>query len=205
VDKSSNAFTFSNGSNFTYNQTKFNGSYPSFFTTGDALNGNIGSNSSINFSQPLTIFTVIQPTKTSDFFYIMDSATNTSRIAVFYSYNSGFVLSLFAGSSLDYQTGTVSVPRINSYYANTTTSQIFVDGTSVRVGSIGSGFFSGMILGNRFTNSEIWGGHICEIVIYGRILPEAQRQQVEGYLAWKWGLQSSLPATHPFAKWPPPP
>jgi hypothetical protein len=25
-----------------------------------------------------------------------------------------------------------------------------------------------------------------------------QDQQIEGYLAWKWGLQSSLPADHPF-------
>jgi hypothetical protein len=44
-----------------------------------------------------------------------------------------------------------------------------------------------------------------EILIYGANITTAQRQQIEGYLAWKWGLQSSLPATHPFSKWPPPP
>jgi hypothetical protein len=30
-----------------------------------------------------------------------------------------------------------------------------------------------------------------------------KRQQVEGYLAWKWGLQANLPASHPFKNAPP--
>ncbi len=46
---------------------------------------------------------------------------------------------------------------------------------------------------------------IGEIVIYNTSLSIAQRQQVEGYLAWKWGLQGSLPSNHPFKLWPPPP
>jgi hypothetical protein len=29
-----------------------------------------------------------------------------------------------------------------------------------------------------------------------------QRQLIEGYLAWKWGIQSSLPSSHPFFKFP---
>ena len=41
-------------------------------------------------------------------------------------------------------------------------------------------------------------GHYCEIIIYNTNLTESQRQQIEGYLAWKWGIQSSLPNTHPF-------
>jgi hypothetical protein len=24
------------------------------------------------------------------------------------------------------------------------------------------------------------------------------RQKIEGYLAWKWGIQASLPAAHPY-------
>ncbi len=48
-------------------------------------------------------------------------------------------------------------------------------------------------------------GDIAEILVYFTNLSVSQYQQVEGYLAWKWGLQSSLPSTHPFVKWPPPP
>ena len=38
-----------------------------------------------------------------------------------------------------------------------------------------------------------------ELLQYDGILTTAQRQQIEGYLAWKWGLQASLPGSHPYA------
>ena len=43
-----------------------------------------------------------------------------------------------------------------------------------------------------------FAGSIAEIIAYDSPLTTIQRQQVEGYLAWKWGLQNSLPASHPF-------
>jgi hypothetical protein len=46
-------------------------------------------------------------------------------------------------------------------------------------------------------------GTICESICYTGALTASQRQQVEGYLAWKWGLQARLPSTHPFAKFRP--
>jgi hypothetical protein len=52
---------------------------------------------------------------------------------------------------------------------------------------------------------EIFNGGMGECIVFNSEIPVAQRQQVEGYLAWKWGLQGSLPASHPFKKWPPPP
>ncbi len=47
-------------------------------------------------------------------------------------------------------------------------------------------------------SQELYNGPINEILIYNRILTAVQRQQMEGYLAWKWGLQTSLPSTHPY-------
>ncbi len=43
-------------------------------------------------------------------------------------------------------------------------------------------------------------GSLFEIVLYTRTLTSSERQQIEGYLAAKWGLRSSLPSTHPYAK-----
>jgi hypothetical protein len=46
----------------------------------------------------------------------------------------------------------------------------------------------------------------AEILVYGASLTTAQRQQIEGYLAWKWGTRTpsiSVPATHPYATFPP--
>ena len=48
-------------------------------------------------------------------------------------------------------------------------------------------------------------GEIYEMLFFNSYLTNAQRQQVEGYLAWKWGLQGNLPANHPYKLWPPPP
>lgn len=55
------------------------------------------------------------------------------------------------------------------------------------------------------TSAYNTGGDYMDILFYSFALSPLQRQTVEGYLAWKWGLQTSLPATHPFAKFPPPP
>jgi hypothetical protein len=37
-----------------------------------------------------------------------------------------------------------------------------------------------------------------EILIFTGDMPTDDRQTVEGYLAWKWGLQGNLPMTHPY-------
>jgi len=43
--------------------------------------------------------------------------------------------------------------------------------------------------------------YLYEVIVYtNRLLTTSQRQQVEGYLAWKWGLQTNLPSTHPYYK-----
>ena len=48
-------------------------------------------------------------------------------------------------------------------------------------------------------------GTIYEIVVFSQFITAGQRQQVEGYLAWKWGLVASLPSGHPYKLFPPSP
>ena len=45
--------------------------------------------------------------------------------------------------------------------------------------------------------ASAFDGNISEVIIYNTALTTTQRQQVEGYLAWKWGLQASLASGHP--------
>ena len=52
------------------------------------------------------------------------------------------------------------------------------------------------------TAAAALNGFIGEILVYNRSLTLAQRQQVEGYLAWKWGLVVNLPADHPYKTTP---
>ena len=37
-----------------------------------------------------------------------------------------------------------------------------------------------------------------DVIQYDGLISSDQRQKVEGYLAWKWGLQANLPAGHPY-------
>ena len=41
-------------------------------------------------------------------------------------------------------------------------------------------------------------GDMAEIIMYSNALTTFNREQVEGYLAWKWGLQNTLYLGHPF-------
>jgi hypothetical protein len=48
-------------------------------------------------------------------------------------------------------------------------------------------------------NTSLDNSVVCEILQFSRSLSSTERQQIEGYLAWKWGLQSNLPTSnHPF-------
>ena len=50
--------------------------------------------------------------------------------------------------------------------------------------------------------TEYFEGTIHEVVVYSAALSATQRQQVEGYLAWKWGVQATLPTSHPYRYFP---
>jgi hypothetical protein len=46
-------------------------------------------------------------------------------------------------------------------------------------------------------------GDYCELIIAPTLLSTADRQNVEGYLAHKWGLTANLPSDHPYKNIPP--
>jgi hypothetical protein len=50
-----------------------------------------------------------------------------------------------------------------------------------------------------------FNGFLAEIIVLNGTPATGSRQSIEGYLAWKWGLQGSLPANHPFKIFSPPP
>jgi hypothetical protein len=54
-------------------------------------------------------------------------------------------------------------------------------------------------IGLRNFNTGPTFGTVCESICYTGALSATQRQQVEGYLAWKWGIQSNLPS--PTTSW----
>jgi len=60
---------------------------------------------------------------------------------------------------------------------------------------------TGNITSNFFINHRLSANvNFAEILVYNRGLSLAEVQTLEGYLASKWGLLSSLPSTHPYVK-----
>jgi hypothetical protein len=59
--------------------------------------------------------------------------------------------------------------------------------------------------GSSYNDSGITNFQMGEFMFHSTLLSTQQRQLFEGYLAWKWGLQTSLPAKHPFINLPPSP
>jgi len=45
---------------------------------------------------------------------------------------------------------------------------------------------------------RVFKGWYYEIITVGAVLSTTDRQLIEGYLAWKWGMVASLPADHPY-------
>lgn len=113
-------------------------------------------------------------------FPIRDSAgnINTNNITglannTWYSFDG-----LRSGSNITtYRDGTAGTTGTNTLGTTTT--------TVTAVGAIYSG---------TATPGSYLSGNIAEIVV----VPIADREITEGYIHWKWGLQSSLPALHPY-------
>lgn len=54
-----------------------------------------------------------------------------------------------------------------------------------------------------FSNGAAFNGHVAEIVDLNALPTTTERQQIEGYLAWKYGLEINLPSGHPYKDGPP--
>ena len=96
-----------------------------------------------------------------------DTASNSPA---FYSVNTNVLVSMSVSNA-------VLTPYFNGIAGTTKT------GTT--------GVFSNFYIGNDSGGTQPWYGNISEIIVYNGILTTSQRQQVEGYLSWKWGLISS--------------
>ena len=93
-------------------------------------------------------------------------------------------------------------------YVLTTTDGGFITlhRNGMLVGNTAGGVFQGpggiaFNSGNNFGQSSEFS--LAEILLYRRSLGDGERQLLEAYVMWKHGLQSTLPASHPFAQIPP--
>jgi hypothetical protein len=211
-DKSARATVLTSPAGFTYPNNIFNGSYPSFYNT-SASGGRLGYNTTYSLGSQNTVFIVGQLTSPSvgnQFFDFIDGYTSSSRFFLFSSPNflNNYVYGT-NGSSSGQVNGAITTAQMTSPFCwsvafdtSTTISSTlqYVNGTQLvqSPSTLGAAIssYTGIIIGQRFTqSSESVVGHICEFIIFNNVLTATQRQQVESYLAQKWGLVSSLPTT----------
>ena len=91
-------------------------------------------------------------------------------------------------------------PYILAFYYTPGTRQVWANGSLLGSDANSTNLISAsrMRIG-RFL-SAYWRGQIGEIIAYNGVLNPSQREVIEAYFAHKWGLVSSLPASHPYRK-----
>jgi hypothetical protein len=94
-------------------------------------------------------------------------------------------------------TETVQRPAVLRWHFNTGLTEMQVDGGTTVSDSAGPALTSWSAVGNSSAQQPAFD--LYELLIYDRDLTDAEIQKIEGYLAWKWGLQAQLPSNHPYA------
>ena len=196
-----------------------NGSYPSIY-----FNGSSSIAGATVVSGPtLTAFCILQTTDTnlSTNGRLLSLSTpgqndyNTNlTLSAFIQFNPTYICTSRAGGGT---AGTIlyDVPVGTSALVATTfagnTSNTFYGNGSLFVNQTDPNWTTNFsittyCIGTAINPFNAWyKGRIGEIILYSTALTNPQRQQVEGYLAWKWGLQAKLPGTHAYKSFPPPP
>ena len=87
---------------------------------------------------------------------------------------------------------------------STASNAVSINGSTYTLNnnSLASGFATGSLTYSISTNWPNVGMDLCEMIVYNGEITATERQQVESYLAQKWGLTASLPGGHSHATQP---
>ena len=161
-------------------------------------------NNSFLQAQPFFIATILRldtDALSDQDFIFSGTETLAPRIAVRRTTNDSFQIFTDAGSV---NTPSGSVTEGNNYlalfYFNSTSSTIRINGSFVNTGSIANNSFTSLNIGGNFNEDQSLNGFIAEIISF---TDPNDQVRIEGYLAWKWGLQGNLPVGHLYKTTPP--
>lgn len=158
---------------------------------------------------------LIKPATASGMMQILDADENVSpRVAQYVRCDNGYYDSIAFDSGTNPHTtstgsGAAVVANTVAMLTGTfdqTTLNLYLNGTLIGSatgsGTGNSGSKAPTIgvyyLANNGTYITYFNGLIGEIVQAPNSWSTSDRQEVEGYMAWKWGTQASLPSSHPY-------
>jgi hypothetical protein len=122
----------------------------------------------------------------------------------FFSQRSASAQQQFFDSASGRQVATYNAVNTTYMYMANLTPALRVNGSAIPTSySVNTGSPTGSVtaqlnIGSRNQASLYADMQYCELIVYNGNLSTSQLQQLEGYLALKWGLQPNLPASHPY-------
>jgi hypothetical protein len=222
VDKSTNArhANMFNGTNISYSPTAFNNRPALLFTQTQNMSSAAAAGT---FSSAFTFFIIYQRMSggTYDTLVTRTAGALAAPLDIYaYLTNANFYRNVGNGTAQSaYNTASgsnfINVTTPSLYYANATPANGLLDAfnfatptnpssgvlTGVYYGDNGTAIY----IGTRADSVTTLTASVSEVIVYSTTPSDQQRQTIEGYLAWKWGLVASLPAGHPYKNYPPPP
>jgi hypothetical protein len=179
------------------------------------------SNSGMVFSSNQWFQTNVSSTPSAECFFIVTATGYTGcaftgpqvHVRETILFNGSYAVGLYGGGDITYQGGSsgaiteVGAKTINDYQF--TSSSIVMNTNGAQTTSNAC-----TIVQNFSTSTGTWigaagytplnaKGTINEILCFQTTLSTSQINQVQGYLAWKWGVQGNLPRTHTYYNAPP--
>lgn len=113
-----------------------------------------------------------------------------------------------ASDSVNHGTDWLVMVGVNDYANAKSTLSVngvtTVLGSFQTVGNTSATNGSQVSIGHAGDGSAQAFGDYAEVVYFQGALSDSDRQKLEGYLAWGWGLADSLPSSHPYKSAPPP-
>ena len=156
---------------------------PAFFDS--QTNRNLASSDQFDLSQPFSFYMLFAwPQGGNLSVGLFDACSTANRVRL---YSPARLLS--AGIEFTHALGGVYAgPTIVSGVANSNAGTSLAFNGIYATGTIGTGRLAGLRVGNTMY------GHIAEFLIFRGSHTRTQQQQMEGYLGWRWGVQSVLPS-----------
>lgn len=173
-------------------------------TAGQLLENTSFSHDQANNALYLAIVFSVDVNGLQDFLFAgTDSAAPGNRMAVRRNVANSSIEILGGsgtGSNISLRTSVNSCTEGDDYIIllklNGATSEIRINGLSEKTGNIGTNTLETFTIGGNALGSQNIDGYIAEFVTF----LGSNEEEIEGYLAHKWGLESKLPSSHPYKK-----
>ena len=210
LDKAQNITLTTQGTSsfLTVATNTINGRQSLYFNNGSA--NNVHLSGTLNNITAGTMVLVFQAAaQLSDFYRPFFTWTSTGGLnfpAFGYTNAGPNVISpytTFVGPGTPTNTVTVGSNYLAFYSWTGTTTNVGINGTTSTAGSQSGYGSTNSTVRICWDNGQTTTTYLGEIILFSRVINTSERQQLEGYLAWKWGLQPSLPTTHPYYKFRP--